>query len=475
MNQYKTKLVVCGIAACGVMSGALSAPAPVILPKLPNEIFSSAVDDTKQKSKEEAAQSLRDKIQEVSTLQVRAEEVTKQIGALASEGKLPTNEEAINLLKTLVQDLDQINKRLAKIEEEIEDINGWIEGQTENLAVMGNDVATLKRPGIGNYVQFQWLDSQENTGDGFQFRRMRVGQNNKIADNMNLRFSFDIVTGSARTAAELRDVHLIYDIEPSTDKVGMLFVFGQQPLNLGYELTRSSGDREFPERAVYNRTLFNGERDRGIMFRKGLNEHSHFDIGIWSGLTTADPEQAATFADRDRKLGVSAGIRFYDVNYDFGISGLVAKRPAINYTFTGGGGGSTPAPEVQRDYIFIDGTYVGLIENLTVRGELMFGNDRVPKSITSSGTSNNPNPKTRVLGWHLQTTYDLNSRNQVHVKLQFFDPDTKTAGNGVQGWGVAYTYWFNPGAKITGSYEAFDELGPEIRNNIFTIRLQYRL
>jgi hypothetical protein len=40
--------------------------------------------------------------------------------------------------------------------------------------------------------------------------------------------------------------------------------------------------------------------------------------------------------------------------------------------------------------------------------------------------------------------------------------------------GFAYSYFINPNAKLTVSYEIPDEEGTEVRNNAWTVRLQYR-
>lgn len=153
-----------------------------------------------------------------------------------------------------------------------------------------------------------------------------------------MRLASDVSTGSQRISAELRDAQLVWDIEPTVERVGVQLLAGQQPLPLGYELERSSGERELPERALYNRTMFAGERGRGAFLRYGLGNNAFAHFGLWNSLTFQDPQQtsANTFGNLGSTLAWHAGFRYYTLTYEWGVSGFFGKRPGFSST--------TPAP-----------------------------------------------------------------------------------------------------------------------------------
>ncbi|MCS6829596.1 MAG: porin [Armatimonadota bacterium] len=367
----------------------------------------------------------------------------------------------------VLQKLEEIEQKLQAMQEAISDIQGWIEGQNESLMVMANDITEIKRFRAGNYVQFQYRDTNEpgGTPDAFALRRFRISQTNTVDPRTSMRLSFDVATGTDTLQAQLRDAQLIYDIEPSDVKVGVQLLLGQQPLPLGYELERSSAEREFPERTYANRTMFNGERGRGLYLRYGTSMNSLVHIGVWDALTFNDPEQRGRAPGVGNQLAMSGGFRVYSTTYDFGVSYFAGKRPAFT-------AGNQTSPEVDRRFLFVDGSYIGLIvPNLFVRGEAMFGKDRVPSTTAAANRTAKD-----MLGWHVLLGYNLSARNQIALRYEQFDADKDTAGNSVYGYGAAYIYYINPGARVTAAYEVlFDSARTPKRYHITTLRLQFRM
>lgn len=441
---------------------------------------------------QKAEKMLAERAAEMTELKAKATSVTTKIGELAGSGKLPTNDESLALMKKMVEELQEIQERLTKIAEEIEAIKGWIEGQNEALPIMAADIADLKRMRPGNYMQIQWRDAQD-AKEGWNVRRARFTQTYTVDPRTSMRFSFDVATGSNRSSAELRDAYVQWNLEPSEDKIGAELMAGQLNMGLGYELARSSAEREFPERALYNQRLFNGERNRGMRLRYGLNANSHVDVGIWNSLTFADPQQTGSGTFRNpsgSRIGATAGIRFYDKKLDVGVSAFFARRPefrtAQRWNDANGNGvvdtgeiiAASTGAQADRQFVFLDATYVGLIvPQLTFRGEVMFGKDRVP-TLRSDGRVVFTEP-TDVLGAHAMLVYTLNARNQLAFKYEFFDPDRNFDRDSVTGWGIAYHYYINPNAKVTLARENFIEGGDStrsrnVRNDVWTLRYQFR-
>lgn len=385
-------------------------------------------------------------------------------------------------MQELQKRIEDLQKQLEALQREMEEVRLYIEEQSqETIPVIQNNLAEVMRFRPGNYMQFQWFDSQENRpGEGFAMRRFRISQTNTIDPRTQMRLSFDVSTGAQRISAELRDAQLIWDIEPTVERVGVQLLAGQQPLPLGYELERSSGEREMPERALYNRTMFAGERGRGVFMRYGLSNNSFAHFGFWNSLSFQDPQQtsANTFANVGSTLAWHAGWRYYTLQYEFGIAGFFGKRPGFTFNDPGNNNQPTQVRPADREFIYVDATALDfLTEGLTLRGELMLGKDRVPTTRTVSGvTVPRFTRPTNILGYQLQATYRLNYRNFFTVRYDVFDPDTnrRSRRDSTSTLGFAYSYFINPNAKLTVSYEIPDEEGTEVRNNAWTVRLQYR-
>ncbi|MBA3725286.1 MAG: hypothetical protein H0W86_02265 [Armatimonadetes bacterium] len=473
MNAQSRTLVLAmasvGIGGLAVGSHASLSPRFEAFGKSLSKLTASIQIDTQK-----VASTLKGKMTELKELKDKASMVTQKIGTLAAEGKLPTSDEGIKVLQDLVDQLKQTNEALKKVQEDVEGILGWIEGQNENLPIMQADIAALKKIKMSFYTQFQWQDTDSEDGaskrnDGFQLRRFRVGATYTHDDRTSAKATFDVSTGSNRTAAELKDAFVTYAINPTITEVGTEVQFGQQPLPLGFELERSSSEREMPERALYNRRLFAGERDRGVMVRHGLGAGWQAQIGMWNGLTVTDP-QASGFRDIDNKVAFTVGAKKEADNHEFGISALFGNRPS----FTADNG--VEVTQADRALVFIHGSYIGLFtEALTARAEVMFGKDRDPLGGIADPKFDQ---ETDVLGWQAQLTYNLNPTNQLTVRYDSYDPDTDDvtgSNNRIDTWGVSYAHWFNPAFKLSLTYESPSEQGTEKRDNVWTLRSQFKL
>lgn len=452
----------------------------------------------------DAITSLDTKQQEAKALQDKATEVTVNIGKLASGGKLLQDEDSMKLMKQMVDQLQEIKDQLKKIDEEIGGIKGWIEGQNEALPVLTNDVLELKKTKTGGYVQFQYRDTDQKGGlsDSFRVRRAELSLAHTIDSRTSLKVTFDLASSNfgstvnqpTDTSATLKDVNLVYDIIPSDVTVGTFAVAGQVKMPLGNELTRSSSEREFPEYTAYNQALFAGERGRGINLVHGLGKNALVQAGVWNALTYNDPEQRTFTGSQGNRLGVSAGLRYFGKQFDVGISGFVADRPEVQVGYTGGTQTKVFAPTVKREFIYLDGTYVGLfVPGLFIRGEAMFGKDRLPLSpnSTSTGSTNagisNPNDvrleRKDMVGFQTTLGYKLNKKNTLLFKYEQFDPDTSRADDFIRGYGAGYMYLINPNAKLTLTHEIFIDdsrlsvgspAGAQRRYGVTTLRVQFK-
>lgn len=350
------------------------------------------------------------KLDEIKALKDRAATVTKKIGELAATGNLPDSKEGIDTLKELVDELRATNTALTKVQQDGEAMRKFMEDQKKTNDAVKKDVGDLKKIKPSFYTQFQWQDQQTGgsslRNDGFTVRRSRFGLTYSPIESTSAKLSVDMSTGGERVAAELKDLIITHKFSPAT-----LAAAGQQPIPLGYEIERSSSSREMPERSLYNRRLFSGERDRGVQVRHNVGSGWLAHAGIWSGLTVGDPQQSG-YRDQDMKLGFTVGARTEMPNYAYGISAFFGSRPGIGKE----GGG---AAETDRFLVYLDGMYA-ITEKLTARAEVMGGKDRDPlggETPTFAGETN-------VLGYHVQLSYHATPTSQFTVKYENYDPDT---------------------------------------------------
>ncbi|MCW5942248.1 MAG: hypothetical protein KIS66_08445 [Fimbriimonadaceae bacterium] len=394
---------------------------------------------------------------EVEVLRKRAEATTAKLGALASSGKVALNDDTVALMKELVQTLAEVNERLKRVEAEIVDLRNQVGEREKRAAKEGKDLADLRRFRNTSYFQFQYRDSDEPGREtaAFAFRRARVGTLVTLDERASFKVSFDFAAGGTSTAAQLRDGFLNYRVAPNLQAI-----VGQSPFPLGYDLERSSSQREFPERSRYNGTLFNGERGRGVYAKVGLGAGWTAQYGLWDALTATDPEQANLAPGPRGRLAHTVGLRHAGPNGEFGVSGLLGTRP--RYTASG-----QTSPETPRRFLYLDGAL--LQGKFGVRAEAMFGADRVPNTVAD------PTAKGKNLnGWQLQASYDLSATHQVSARAEGFDPDTGQPGDAIEGLGLAYAYRIGERTKLTLAWERFRDPARGGSYRVITVRTQVR-
>lgn len=416
---------------------------------------------------------------EVKALKARANAVSNRVADVMKGDS--TSDESVKLLQELVDELKQINARLKQLQ--------------DGLDTSKKDITALQRFQWRGYAQFQFGDTEEGpnslggtnrtNNDGFTFRRIRLSATHKMDDRTQLKVSLD-AGGSQRTSVELRDAQIRYDITK-----GISAYAGQELTPLGYELERSSSEREMPERSIYNRTLFAGDRMRGAYLRGTISPGVTATLGVMNGLTISDPQQgdANRFGNLSgTALAGVAGIRFTTRNSEVGLGGMVGQRPGTagrtitNWTDSNNNG-TVDVGEVRntivpatgsnaRRFVYVDGALHDLVNGLTLRGELMLGRDRVP-------TLNNNVPiattDTSVLGYHLQATYAIDAKNALTARYESFDPDTGIGGNTQSMIGLSLAHFLSPDLKLSLTHEWFKEQPFNARNNAWTLRVQYRI
>lgn len=407
----------------------------------------------------------------IDLISAKVAKVKETLTALANDGKVAKTDEGVAVMKELLKELQDLNGKVDQLRNDVDEIKGWIEGQNESLPIMETDIAQLKKFKPSFYVQMQYRDSDQVDKSGnfigshqAALRRFRMGATYVIDDKTEVKATFDGSAGTDTRGFELKDAILTYKIIPAEDRVGMELLAGQLPLPLGFELERSSSDREFPERATYNRRMMNGERLRGAYIRYGLGTNMWIWAGATGSLTVSDSEQSSKASMPFGRAAASGGLRYETNNMSIGVANFQGERPSIT-------GNPATSAAVHRNYWYFDASLHSLlIPGLDLRGEVMLANDRVPNAAAGAGAVG-----VEMTGWQAQAVYNLNGRNQIFYRTAMFDPNKATGNNAVNEYGLGYRYYINPGASLTFTYEWFnDPAGLDKTYNVATLRYMFK-
>ncbi len=384
---------------------------------------------------------------EAAALGKRAEAVTKKIGELASSGKLPTTDEAISLLRTLVDELSEIRER---------------------LRVLEGDVKTIKAPArttISGYLQFQFRDTDQPGGqpDAFQIRRARFNLNHQADPRTLVRFSADFATGGNQLQTQLRDAFATYSFPGWARAGGAQVQGGQFAIPISFQLTRGDLEREFPERTLYMNGLFNGERSRGAVGRVALGNGLTAFAGGMNALSINDPEQVNVAPGPGSRLAALGGLSYSRQGVEAAVTGFGGKRAATTNN-------NVAVPDTDRRWVVFNAAFDNAAKSrFNARGELMTGKDRVPGASTAPLMNG-----TNMQAWHLQLGYRFSTLDGLYLRYENWNRNTGTPGFVQKVMGLAYQRDLTAAIRFVGAYEAVEDDMLARKYGITTLRLQYR-
>jgi hypothetical protein len=339
-----------------------------------------------------------------------------------------------------------------------EEIASQVESMGEALTEMRNVVELLNRLKVSAYVQAQFVDDErsrdELAGSGtrnfdqFSVRRGRV----KFTYQATPTSKFVVAPDFASSGVSLKDAYVELT-EPWTMWKHTLTA-GQFNWPFGFEIMYSSSSREVPERSRVMRTLFPGERDRGVMLSGlGLNERFSYRVAIVNGTGTTSSSDLNQQKDLVGRVGYSFGA------LDIGASGYTGKDLVATSTKATG-------VNFDKERLGVDFQWATPLQGLGVRGEYIKG-----KQAPSSGTTR---PRSHdVDGWYFYAIQNLGTRHQFALRLDEYDPDTEVAHNAVRTINPAYIFHWDAHSKVMASYEMIDTEGTDPDDNAFTLRYQF--
>lgn len=344
-----------------------------------------------------------------------------------------------------------------------EELAGRIESITEAFTETRNTVEALNRLRITGYVQAQYVQSDASrdqlTGptasqnlDTFSVRRGRLSFQYTFAPTGRLVIQPDL----SSSGVALRDAYLEIS-EPWTQWRNTLTA-GQFKWPFGFEVRQSSRDREMPERTLVIRTLFPGERDRGVMLSgNGFAERFNYRVGIFNGNGTAQNADLNEGKDIVGRVGMSLGA------FDFGVSGY----RGTDLIALGTTGTPLPQGEFDKERYGLDVQWVTPVPGLGVRGEYIKGTQ--PPSSPASPTARAAD----VDGWYVYAIQNLGTRHQFVLRADEYDPNTDAAGNATRTLGGSYIFHWDANVKVMFAYEMPERESADPDDDVFTLRFQY--
>jgi hypothetical protein len=286
---------------------------------------------------------------------------------------------------------------------------------------------------------------------------------------------------------------------------------------LGQELLCGSGDRETPERGRMSQLLTRTERDLGAMLsiehRKKNSRFNWFrwDIMVANGQGLTGPGEFDSHKDLITRFSIkpqAAGTALRLSVGVFGLLGGIRQGSPVSYVMHNRGWMRIEAAEnigniARRRYAGAD-IQIRLSYGkkwTELRAEYMRGlqtgtaaSSETP-GILPAESNGSPAPLyTRPFdgAYFYLLQHVFSTRHQLLLKYDWYDPNTairgRAIGEGFTGadvrydtWGLGYIWYLNPNLKIVNYFErvhnektALKGLGHDLKDNLFTCRLQFR-
>lgn len=329
----------------------------------------------------------------------------------------------------------------------------------EALTEMRNVLEALNRLKVTGYIQAQYVDDERSrselggsTGtrnfDQFSVRRARVKFTYQFSPTSRFVLQPD-VTSSGVT---LKDGYVEFT-EPWTRWKNTLTA-GQFNWPFGFEIMYSSSSREMPERSRVVRTLFPGERDRGVMLSGlGLGERFRYQVAVVNGTGTTRSDDLNQRKDLVGRVGYSMGPFDIGASYYDG-SELIATTA------------NAAGVEFDKERMGVDFQWATPLPGLGVRGEYIKG-----KQAPGAGTSRTQSFD--VDGWYFYAIQNIGTRHQFVARIDEYDPDTDAGNNSVRTIGGSYIFHWDANSKVMAAYERPQNEVSDPDDNVFTLRYQY--
>jgi hypothetical protein len=387
--------------------------------------------------------------------------------------------------------------------ERVTALQGQVDGMAEQVQTLQGDMDKLKKLKLSGYVQVRWetaenkSDSVQVTGPGptitpannerFYIRRGRFKATYDSSPLSQEVLYFDGSSSGSSINVRLLEAYVTL-FDPWTVLHRHAVTIGQISVPFGYEIERSSSERELPERSRAETVLFPGERDRGVKLVSQWTPQVETVVGIFNGdginsvdYPTADPSSDKDFIARVRgSLGwADAAVSWYGGRATTALTG--------------------PDVETDKTRFGLDAQTFYEMPTLgggSFRGELYRGTDVNADSVTKltttpvgAGTSGRvlkpgavgSHLATEFIGWYLMWVQNLGERTQFAARVDTYDPNLDLDHDQYWRTSLCVNWFFDGFTRLTASY---DIITTEVANangtfrdphdNLWTFQVQHK-
>ena len=315
-----------------------------------------------------------------------------------------------------------------------------------------NNIQTeLNKIQLSGYVQgrFEWhedsLDGVNSLGKPITTTQFLVRRGRLKAVYSGELMEGVIQIDATGSGVSLKDAEATF-IEPWSG-LNLRFTVGQFKYPFGQEILQSSSVREMPERSRIIKTLFPGERDRGLRFQI-KNSFFNLQSAVVNGNGTQDSLYGANdqnkFKDVVGRLGFDFKYVILGISGYWG-QGLVSKL-GDNSEYT--------KARVGADLSI--NTSVHVLGNLTLKAEVVRGTD----------FQSNP------FGFSIIGVQNIGNSFALFSRFDKYDADLGKKNNSIDTIGGGFHYLFSNNLKGTAVYEHPISEISDLRDDLTTLQLQ---
>lgn len=348
--------------------------------------------------------------------------------------------------------LDKVEAEVAEMRTQIETHEAILTDEEGALKSTQADVSKLKKIGIGGYLQVRYQtydftkenDNEDKFDDTFLVRRGRV----KFTFKPTARTFAVIQPEFAKNGVSLKDAYLNYALGENA-AISPSFQIGQQNWWFGYEVPYSSSRRETPERALFVRRFFPGERDTGAVLLAPSESDFQYALGIYNGTGIEVGSNSAT--DLNEAKDYLARLKWAAGDLDFGVSGYWGTGVWNKYEK------GQYAPTVDKTRYGADLQWY--FNNFTLKAEYIRG-----KGFDLASGSWDQSEDT--YGYYGQINYNLSVKDTLVARYAFMEVDPQAPQYGERtAWDLGWVRWLDDNMRFKLFYKINDEELNEFDNN----------
>ena len=377
------------------------------------------------------------------------------------------------------------------LKEALENHEGKLKALDDRVLVNESDLSKLNKIKISGYIQSQWesygadLEKTNGYNNTFYIRRARVKFTYEATDGIKFVLQPDFSTGNLA----LKDAYVVANIPKF--KAWTLWI-GQMN-RPDYEVEYSSSSREVLERSRYTTTIYPGEREIGAKLEyNGIKIPLLFQLMVMNGNFTGTQAK-----DVDSRKDIMARAVYsiklpnqgigIDLGPDFYYGGNLAK---VNKYVKNSDGTLDSLNNVWR---YLNKNWAGgeiriyadVLGGTSLKAEFMSGINSVASTTTGTKAAQmaSPNLYNNFTGYYVYLIKNVGPKNQAVVRYDYYDPNTKLAGDAAgnsiyyKTWTFAWQYYLNDWIRISLQYimpkNETNALNPtDKKDNMFTVRLQ---